>query len=448
MNSITTIRDHFEDYLKSKHMTLNSFSELSGINSGTLSSTLSGQRPIGVQQLDRLTEGMGLPEGYFYDLYINECFVNTNPDWRRIGPFLKRCAELGRVECIEATVKLLMDNLSYAPLLFELAEQLYAEGRLEAAKPLYFCVAESEKMQHSERLALSQYRLFSIGLGKDQQKNLSLATQFEFFVDRLDEPYQLDGLNDLINVYASLRRWDKVEILAEQLKVKAIIQYEFKEISRETETRTKKQVIFYVLYAYLALGEVCFNKKEYEEGLEYILLYKDHSWVNDPSDDEIRIIRQFEEWAEGNYYLYQLMSGKTEVLPSYLNYISARENEVFPALCAIVSAANQFEMNIHSILDQFESYFMYREQVSDIGKISEQYTSDQYVNLLADVGTYYLTHRDSSRGIHFILRGLELAITIKNKDGMLSCIKTFEEFRYCASEEDKVKYKNLISGVR
>ncbi|UOK63306.1 hypothetical protein MT997_00095 [Paenibacillus sp. OVF10] len=35
-------------------------------------------------------------------------------------------------------------------------------------------------MQHSERLALSQYRLFTIGLSKDQLSNLTLATQFEF----------------------------------------------------------------------------------------------------------------------------------------------------------------------------------------------------------------------------------------------------------------------------
>ncbi|UOK63284.1 helix-turn-helix transcriptional regulator [Paenibacillus sp. OVF10] len=180
MKSVATIRDYLADYLKTNHMTLNQFSEISGINSGTLSGTLNGLRPIGVQQLDRLTAGMGLTEGYFYELYIHECFVHTSPDWRRLGPFLYRCAELGKVDYMEEAVNLIMDNLSYAPLLFELAEQLYLEGKLEAAKPLYLCVAEGEKMQHSERLALSQYRLFTIGLSKDQLSNLTLATQFEF----------------------------------------------------------------------------------------------------------------------------------------------------------------------------------------------------------------------------------------------------------------------------
>ncbi|WP_458124348.1 transcriptional regulator [Paenibacillus sp. Z3-2] len=447
MNSVATIRDHLADYLKTSHMTLNQFSEISGINSGTLSGTLNGLRPIGMQQLDRLTAGMGLTEGYFYELYIHECFVHTSPDWRRLGPFLYRCAELGKVDYMEEAVNLIMDNLSYAPLLFELAEQLYREGKLEAAKPLYICVAEGEKMQHSERLALSQYRLFTIGLSKDQLSNLTLATQFEFFVDRLDEHYQLDGLNDLINVYASLRRWDKVKNLADKLKVKAMIHYESYKTVRAAEGKPKKQYVFYVLYAYLALGEACFYYEEYEKALQYVSLYTDYSWVNDPSEEETVVIRQFEEWAEGNRYLYELMSGQTEVIQSYMNYISERENEIFPALCAIVNAANRSDINIDSVLETYDAYFMYQEQSSRIGKISEQYTNDQYGTLLVGLGTYYLKHQDYNRGFELILNGLDFVIKIKNKDSILECIKIFEEFRYFAVEEAKLRYKKLLREV-
>lgn len=92
------------------------------------------------------------------------------------------------------------------------------------------------------------------------------------------------------------------------------------------------------------LGEACFYYEEYGEALQYVSLYTDYSWINDPSEEETVVIRQFEEWAEGNRYLYELMSGKTEVIQSYMNYISERENEIFPALCAIVNAANRYDM--------------------------------------------------------------------------------------------------------
>lgn len=145
MSEKATIRDHLERYLKRNRMTINRFSEISGVNSGTLSGTLKGLRPIGLNQLDRITAGIGLPEGELYELYINEYLIDSSLDWRRLRPFLYRCAELGRVTHMETAINYVIDNLSYVPLLFELAEQLYNEGKLEECKPLYSCVAESEK---------------------------------------------------------------------------------------------------------------------------------------------------------------------------------------------------------------------------------------------------------------------------------------------------------------
>lgn len=81
MKSVATIRTQLEEYLKSNRMTLNQFSGKTQINSGTLSGIINGHRPIAMQQLDRITAGMGLPEGFFYEAYIEECFFML----RRIG---------------------------------------------------------------------------------------------------------------------------------------------------------------------------------------------------------------------------------------------------------------------------------------------------------------------------------------------------------------------------
>ncbi|MDU5951204.1 MAG: helix-turn-helix transcriptional regulator, partial [Paenibacillus macerans] len=70
MKPASTIRSQLENYLKNKKLSLNQFTELTGINSGTLSGIINGHRPIAMQQLDRITAGMGLPEGYFYELYV------------------------------------------------------------------------------------------------------------------------------------------------------------------------------------------------------------------------------------------------------------------------------------------------------------------------------------------------------------------------------------------
>ncbi|MCC3380616.1 helix-turn-helix domain-containing protein, partial [Paenibacillus farraposensis] len=190
MEEITPmIRTEIEKYLKQNGITLTEFSHIIDLNVGTLSSIVTGNRSLSVNQLDRITAGMELPPDYFYERYIEECIIESpSLHWRKISPFLYRCAELGRLDCIQCVMSLLLDTSMYIPLLFEMAEDLFQKGEYqEAATCLYENVAESERKQHSERLALCQYRLFSIRIGKDQAQNLQTAAKFEPFVDRLDE---------------------------------------------------------------------------------------------------------------------------------------------------------------------------------------------------------------------------------------------------------------------
>ncbi|WP_434748786.1 helix-turn-helix domain-containing protein [Paenibacillus amylolyticus] len=446
MEPTTTIRDHLERYLKREQMSISLFSELSGINSGTLSNILNKNRPISMQQLDRITVAMKLEAGHFYELYIDECFVHATPDWRRLGPFLHRCAELDKLDCIEEVIRLMMDNLSYIPLLFDVAEEFYHAGKRKPATLLYETIAESEKMQHSERLALCQYRLFKLGLTSDQQRNVIIAAQFEYYVDRLDERYQLDALNELINAFGALHRWNKVQELSDKLKIKATVHYELN--GRRKQEETKRPIVFYILYSYLASGSAHYHQKNYHTALEYVALYANNSWVKDPDEEERVVMNQFQEWAEANRYIYKLMAGQFEVLPDYLEYISSKENEIFPALCDIVKAALHYNQNIDHVLRDYQSYFIYQEQSNRIGKVSTQVTDDRYLRLLLDLGAYYLRKEEYHSGIRFVLDSLKFAIEISSGRGMLRGVGLFEQYREFASETAKQEYKMIISEVQ
>jgi hypothetical protein len=159
-----TIRSELEDFLKRESTTITDFSERIGLNSGTLSNLIHGLKPVAVQQLDRITMGMGLDEGVYYDLYIDNYIIDGSPDWRRIRPLLLRCVELDKLDCIQRVLEHIMDRLMYLHLLFDTAEEWFESGHRSAAELLYECVAEGERFQHSERLAICQYRLFTLGL--------------------------------------------------------------------------------------------------------------------------------------------------------------------------------------------------------------------------------------------------------------------------------------------
>lgn len=444
----TTIRSELDFYLKKTGLTINQFAEQSKINSGTLSTIIKGVRPIAMQQLDRMVSAMGLPEGSFYELYADECFAYPL-NWRRLKPFLYRCAELDKLELIQKVVRYMTDNLAYVPMLFDTAEDLFHQGKNSAAAIIFESVAESEKYQHSERLAICHYRLFTISLGHDQEKNLRAATKFEGFVERLDEVDQLDALKDLANTYLSLRQWGKVDEMAEEMGKKATIQYKFYQTSRYGIHNKPKQPLFlYIIYSHLLRSAVCDERGEYEEALKYVSLYADLSWVREDTAEALRLKEEFAMLAVVNTCLYQLMMGQVEVLPQYVNYIESREAEILPALIKIVQAANKYNFDIDFILKKFKSQISaFAVKQADIGTYTYQVVADRYTRFLSELSLYYLRNQRYDIGINNLLDCLASAIEIHNDNAILNCVRTFEQFRHVTSVEAQNRYNILISEV-
>ncbi|WP_151735605.1 helix-turn-helix domain-containing protein [Paenibacillus tengchongensis] len=441
MNHGTTIVAELESYLRREHLTISKFAELSGLHSGTLSNIINGQRPISMKQLDQMTEGMGLKKGHYYDQYITDYIINGSADWRRTGPLLQQCAELGDLEAIRRVVNNILDNLTYLPMLFDAAESLFDQGLYSAASIIYKGVAEGERFQHSERLALCQYRLFHMQLGEKQDSNLQAANQFEPYVERLDEADQLDAIKQLADVYASLHRWDKVEEWAETMERKATLQYQYPNDKTVSPQKPTRPYIYYILYSFLSRSGVYDERGDYEKALYYASLYSDIIWVKVPlSATELLVIEQFNEWATINKYLYHLMSGQADSLPALVSYLKERENEIFPALFKIMQAANRFNINVDKVLTCFISHLSYREQRSRLGNFTRQITEDRYTRFLAELAVYHLRMERYDQGFDYLSQSFESSRRTQSNDNMMRCVGLFERYRTLASPEQKEKF--------
>lgn len=449
MIQVTTIGIELEDYLKRYCITINQFAEISGVNSGTISSIIKGIRPTSILQLDRITEGMGLEKGSFYDLYVDECFNHPKLNWRRLRPLIYRCAELDKLDCIERVLGMMMDNISYGDVLFDTAEDLFKQGKREAAGLLYEGVAESEKYQHSERLAICRYRLFNIALGDDQDANLQAAVQFETFVDRLDEVDQLDALKDLANTYSSLRRWDKVEKVAKEMGHKASIQYKhrYDDIKKNKVFKDPTMPLFaYISYSHLLCSAVYDERKEYDKALKYVSLYSEFGWVREKSEEAQQIMCRFKDWAQANTYLYRLMKGDIEVLPEYVSYIGQRKDEILPALFKILEAAITYQFNVDDILTFFAHEIdVYREQQGIIiGTYNTRVIEDRYTYFMSELAEYYLSKGKYDTGLKYLLESMESAVRITSEDCIIRCVSLFEQYRHTASFEAQRDYEGLM----
>ncbi|MDY7990047.1 helix-turn-helix transcriptional regulator [Paenibacillus polymyxa] len=458
MKHTPTISAEFEDYLKQNDMTLSQFAEYSGVHQRTLSNWITQHRPISVQQLDRITVAMDLPEGYFYDLYIENYIIDLSPNFRRIEPLLYRCAELDKLDAIRRMVGHIMDNPLYASRLFDVAEALFEQGRHAAALPLYENVAEVEKYQHSERLATCQYRIFTIQVGDDQSRNLKAATLFEPFVERLDEIDQLDALKDLANVYRSLRLWDRLDVTARKMRDKAEIQYTLEHQQKkrkpaELEKRLSRPLFVYITYSDLLCASVYEAKGDYEQALEYTYAYANLDWVKETDEDTLHWIKQFQDWAEGNIYTYKLLSGDISVLNNYVEYIAASpdasEKEMVTKLLNIMMAANRFQVDVDEILKQFETEIdSITQQQPSADMYTHQVVPEQSTRFKYELAKYYLNKGNYSYGFKYLLDVLSKSLVINKEAFFISCIRLFEQFKQFADFRLCTKYESLVREGR
>ncbi|WP_018883584.1 hypothetical protein [Paenibacillus massiliensis] len=449
MQITPTIQAEIQNYLREHKLNMSQFATLAGLNAGTVSGMVMSNRAMSVHQLDCVTRALGKPEDYFYSRYVQEYIVDASVDWRRVKAFLQRCTELNRLDCIAQVVSVLMDNVTYyAPLTFELAEELFALEQHKAAELLYENLAISERQQHSERLAVCQYRLFKIRTSDDHQKNYDIAVQFEPYIDRLDELMQLDALRELINTYRSLRKWSKMRKFAEILESKAEVFHRlgYRDSAKDSEVEKSLYPPFvYWAFAHLIQAEVCDANKDYESAFQHIQRYADLSWVEGEDEVTLKWKTQFKEWSIANTYVNRLMSGDASVIPEYITYFSAQKEETLSVIDNIIKAANRYNLNVDDVLEKFkaEIQFFLNEQIK-IGVYTQQIITERFTHLTSELAKYYMDKGMYEEGFTFLLECLGKSASINNESYINKGVR-YEYYQKYTSPENKAAYRQFIN---
>lgn len=453
--STTTIRAEMEDHIKREGGTLQQFAELAGVNVGTLSGILNGNRPIALGQLDRITMAMGLSEGYFYDLYVDECFIPTAPHWRRLRPFLLRCAEIDRLDCIEQVLGRLLEDLKQVGGIFETAELMLEQGWKEAAAVLYEVVIESERSNHSERLSMSYFRLFQI-YQSDPRKGFKAALQFLPYCYRLPEALTLDGLLMLTEVYAVRFNLSEVENYADELSQFAWKLYERK-IWQDPDFKPARPLVFYYGKAYLYKSGACDLRGMFEESRRWIAEYADLSWFEGMDEAGIEEVRQLQMFAEANYLIVDIKCGNRSNIPEYVAFLEAHPDEVVEGLITLIESANRHLFYIDDVLDKFSNEI---EQYMIVGK-EDWFTESaedgddtkappyffRYSVFFQDFALYNFRKGSYEEGLKHILYSMNVSIRLGIKDVLVNSMAIFEMYRPYASETQCSEYYELCRRV-
>lgn len=454
MNPTTTICDELDDFMKREAMTLHLFAEKSGVNAGTLSGILNGNRPIAIGQLDRITHAMGLPEGSLYEMFVDECFISSAPHWRRLRPFLLRCAELKKLNCIREVLSRLLEDLKQIAGIFETAELMFEQGWYEAATIMYECVIESERSNHSERLAMSYYRLFKID-STGGYNSLEFAIKFTPYRHRLPVNYSLDGLIMLTELYYVYKKWEEVENYADEMIDLTRALYKNQQWQDSDFTLPRPLVYYYGRgYLYKAGSYEC--RRMFEESRRWIAEYADLSWFEGLDEAGWLEVERYKMFAEANLLSVDIKEGKRSRIAEYVQFLEENPSEILEGLITLLESANRYKFFVDEHLEKFAGEIQYysrinRENRGKLGELKVQYKEPFHTFrcslFFQKYAIYCFRKRLLKDGVRNTLRSFKHSIKINSKHNIVNSMVLFEFYRNYTTKQQRNAYIKFCREV-
>lgn len=445
---LTTLRSEIEKHLSRSGHNLASFAKISGLNRGSLSAILHGNpsKPMSLGQVDAITRTFGFPEGMLYSLYIDECFNEEKVSRRRVEPFLIRCAELGKQQCIDETLSKLLESPNSLNIVYSVADKLFAKGKIEESLFFYNIVVENESDSYSERLAISHYRIFKFLQTIDMEEKLRAVINFSPFRRRLPENMQLDGMLMLTQLCFTLRRWREMEVYADELRTLANITYR-EQLRKTADARKEKlcierPLVLYYGHGYLLKAISLTKQGQYEAAKKFTAGYADLSWFEGLDEDGHHHVNQFKLFAIGNSFTLEILEGNINSIPAYIAFLTDNPGEILPGLITVMESANRYGFSVDAVLTRFSREMLRFEQFQDLINI------DRLYRLYYQIAIYFTNAKKYNQGVDYLIQSLELAIKLNNGIDFIKCVTLFETVRDHSTYDQQDKYRNLVKEVR
>ncbi|MFG0217198.1 helix-turn-helix domain-containing protein [Brevibacillus porteri] len=443
-----SLRSEIERHRRECGYTLSKLGELTGINHGSLSEILNGNPPraMTIGQLDALAAVFGREPGWLYELYTEECISEGRISRPRLIPYLIRCAEVGRQDCIDEVVPKLLENPKNISTLFLVAEQLYESGKQKESIPFYQAVVDSEKDGHSDQFVRSQYRLFRAALGTNSEENGEAVIRFSPYRNRLPENYQLDALFQLARVCFALQKWKKSEQYADELRFLAETVYihELDRVKRNKKSElpeTERPLVYYYAMGHLYKGGTLEMQGMYEQAKPYVQVYADLGWFELLDEAGHQEVERFRVWAKANLYTLEVLAGNSNIIEEYTDYLeSLPSNEILPGLISIIKSANIYDFCVDEILERFSMH------IANFGQFTDAIRLDRHLRFRYQTAIYEFGKGRPQRGIEETLCCLSITSLINRFEDALKCVALFEEYRQHASPTQVERYQTIVTG--
>ncbi|MDQ0048662.1 hypothetical protein J2T18_002962 [Paenibacillus polymyxa] len=258
----------------------------------------------------------------------------------------------------------------------------------------------------------------------------------------LSDSHELDKACELFRLSYTHNDWDEANKVADFLHTLAENLYHTQlrnAADGKYETLdTKHPLVFYYAYSYLAKSIYYQNMGKYEEARNYIMKYSEMGWFMGLDQSGHEEVERFRFLAKANLFTIELLSGRRELLPEYIQFLHDNEEELLPGLVGITEAANRNNWNIDDLLNDFADDIKIFEGYED--RANRVY----YLKLVNQLAIYHFKKKQYSVALNYVLDSLQFSANVEVDANFRTLVALFETYRDWATPSQQEQYQTIL----
>ncbi|KAA9004203.1 hypothetical protein F4V43_12470 [Paenibacillus spiritus] len=244
--------------------------------------------------------------------------------------------------------------------------------------------------------------------------------------------------------------WRPMITIADKLYDEACVNYHDHQQQRERGDKvlyySEKPLLYYFGYSQLTKGLALQKLGRYQESRACIEKYRDLSWMERSSDFDYKIINDFKSFAIGNTYTLDLLEGREEVLPLYVDHISRNKEDILELLAGIITlleAALKNNFQIDGILEEFAEALDQVKKLCHENSVNIRYFTE-YFYLYS---LYQFKTKKYYTAFDVLLDSLSYSVKFNDNMAFKKNVAFYETLRQHAERDQNEKYGIQLQAV-
>lgn len=256
----------------------------------------------------------------------------------------------------------------------------------------------------------------------------------------------LDGVNadsliDMIKMSFSWENWLAIIEISDKLLEVSAITYDSMQHNL-SKNPLKRSIAYYFGYSQCMKGMALQKLGNLTEARQCIQLYSDLGWIKSLDEEGLTEVEYYKNIAIANTYVLDLLEGKTEVLPAYVEFIRNNDKEeLLAGLITILESSIKHNYSVDWVLEEFKG------QVEEWGSREKREDIRYYIDYIYLQAIYLYKREKISDAINLILDILIIGGKLNDRTGFRKTVAFYEVVRGYASSSQQEKHREIMQNI-